>query len=457
MRIAPDAPNVLVIMADQYRHDFLSCAGASFMPTPNLDRLAARGIRFTQCATTSPVCAPARIGLASGLLPHRLGSRNNLSFLPRRIPTYYQQFRDYQYRVGCVGKLDLAKPEPYNGWNGDRPCLFGWGFTHPEECEGKMHAGSSSSPIGPYTRFLHERGLLEGFHEDYARRRNAGKGMWSCEDSVLPADAFEDAYIGQRACDWIGSVPEDFPWYYFVSFVGPHDPFDPPTVYADRFRSAQMPPPVPMARAGKSRFAQERMVEVSMEEALVAKRQYCASTAVIDDWVGRILDALETRGALDNTYIVFTSDHGEMCYDQGLCQKHVAYEASLRVPLLVAGPGIEPGVSDALVELHDIHPTLCDLAKVPNLPDVDAASFAPVLRGACDEHRPATVAVEDPFECIRDRAWKYIRNLGDHDELYNLEADPLEQRNVIDEHPEQAQGMRLALRRRLMEGGWLRG
>ncbi|MBT3272035.1 MAG: sulfatase-like hydrolase/transferase, partial [Spirochaetales bacterium] len=137
-----EKPNVLLIMSDQQRFDYLGYAGASFVNTPNLDRLAERGTAFSHCVTNAPVCAAARIGLATGLQPFRVGSLSNTSFLPRSSTTYYQRVRDNGYRVGCVGKLDLAKPDRYNGRYGDRPCIYGWGFTHPEECEGKMHAGS---------------------------------------------------------------------------------------------------------------------------------------------------------------------------------------------------------------------------------------------------------------------------------------------------------------------------
>ena len=143
-------PNILFIMDDQHRHDYLGAAGADFLRTPHLDRLAAAGVRFTQCTTNAPVCAPARIGLASGLQPSRLGCLDNSGRLPLGTTTYYQRLRDAGYRVGCVGKLDLRKSDGYNGRYGDRPYAYSWGFTHPEECEGKIHSGSSSTPIGPY-------------------------------------------------------------------------------------------------------------------------------------------------------------------------------------------------------------------------------------------------------------------------------------------------------------------
>jgi choline-sulfatase len=170
-----ERPNILFIIDDQHRHDYLGCAGADFIRTPNIDRIAERGIRFTQCTTNCPVCAPSRIGLASGLHPSRLGCVDNSGILPLSTPTYYQRLRDNSYRVACVGKLDLAKSDPYNGRYGDRPIAYSWGFTHPEECEGKMHAGSSPTPIGPYTHFLEERGLLTAFYEDYERRKRDRK------------------------------------------------------------------------------------------------------------------------------------------------------------------------------------------------------------------------------------------------------------------------------------------
>jgi len=168
-----------------------------------------RGVRVTGCCTNAPIYAPARIGLATGLQPARLGALGNDAYLPRTVPTYYQRLRDHGYRVGCVGKLDLAKPDPYNGRYGDRPCVYSWGFTHPEECEGKMHAGGHATPVGPYTFYLQERGLLQRFHEDYTARSAKGWVKDASHDSVLPAEDFEDAYIGRRSAEWIKRVPDD--------------------------------------------------------------------------------------------------------------------------------------------------------------------------------------------------------------------------------------------------------
>ena len=452
-------PNILFIMADQYRHDYLGSAGASFVRTPNLDRIAQGGTRFTQCTTNSPVCAPARIALAAGQQPHRLGSLDNLSFLPRSATTYYQRLRDRGYRVGCVGKLDLAKPDQYNGRCGDRPCVYGWGFTHPEECEGKMHAGVSPTPIGPYTHHLAERGLLQKFHEDYKARKVGGWAHDRSADSVLPTDAFEDAYIGRRAAEWIETIPDDFPWHYFVSFVGPHNPFDPPTEYADRYRNAEMPPPVTDDGEGKPEWIRKKMASYAEDEidVPVARRQYCAAIELIDDHIGMMLDALEKRGMMDNTIVIFSSDHGEMLGDHGLYTKSVAYEAALRVPLIVAGPGIGRGrTSDALVELIDVNPTICDLAGLPEQENIDARSLAPVLGGTCGTHRTETVSALRNMRCIRTMQYKLIQNVNDTDELYDLQSDPDELRNIAQQDPEIVKELAARLQERMIEGQWRR-
>jgi len=458
----PSQPNILYIMADQHRFDYLGSMGATFLRTPHLDRLAARGMQLTHCVTNSPICVPARISLATGLQPFRLGALDNNCYLPHTVPTHYQHFRDHSYRVGCVGKLDLAKPDHYNGRYGDRPAAYMWGFTHPEECEGKMHAGSSAIPLGPYMFYLQERGLLQRFHDDYRARKARGWVLGAAHDSVLPADAFEDAYIGRRASEWIRWVPDDFPWYYFVSFVGPHLPFDPPTEYAERYRHAEMPEPIQDSLADKPAWVQQKRVVKSnsaeeAEEVTRTRRQYCAAIEAIDDQVGQILAALDDRGLAQNTYVVYSSDHGEMLGDHGLYAKSVAYEPSLRVPLLVAGPGIKPGgVTDALIELADINPTLAQLAGLPPQNGLDARSFASLLRGECGRHRTEVISTFRNFQCVRTRDHKYIRNCGDIAELYDLQADPHELHSLASESPKLVSELSARLFARTVDGKWLR-
>ncbi|MCC5830408.1 MAG: sulfatase-like hydrolase/transferase [Phycisphaeraceae bacterium] len=431
--------NILLIMCDQLRHDWLGYRGASHVATPHIDALAGRSRIMTQATCNSPLCAPSRISLASGMRPHRLGALNNHAYLPLSRPTWYQQFRNHGYHVGCCGKLDLAKPDGDLGRRGDRPLTYAWGFTEPHECEGKMHAGRGNPPNGPYTHWLKQRGLLETFTSNAARRR--GGPTRALEPSALPVDAFHDVYIGKRSCDMLGKLQGDFPWYFFVSFVGPHDPFDPPVEFYQRFSDRPMPPAVPCEPEGRpSRYHREETA--TPDETTLARRLYTAYVACIDEQIGRILETLDERGERESTYIVFASDHGEMLGDHGRWTKNCHYEASVRVPLTVAGPGIEPGVSEALIELNDVNATLCELAGIPLLANVDARSFAPVLRNQTTEHRDFAMATHIGHGCVRTRQWKAIFGDDGCHELYDLANDPDERRNVLSDHPEAIQSLR---------------
>jgi len=451
-------PNILFIMADQLRADYLGCFGAGFVSTPNIDRIARMGVKFTNCFTNAPVCAPARIGLATGLQPSRIGALGNHSYLPLRAVTYYQRLRDNGYKVGCVGKLDLAKPSEYNGRHGDRPCVFSFGFTHPEECEGKMHAGRTGKPMGPYGYYLQELGLFEKFSQDYISRKQKGWTTSACGDSVLETEHFEDSYIGRRSAKWIREVSEEFPWHLFVSFVGPHDPYDPPAEYADKYREACVPDPIDDSKAGKPQWIKSRCKETGKEEVKRTRQQYCAAIELIDNQIGTILDALEARGMLESTYIIIGSDHGDMLGDHGLYQKSAAYEPAIRVPLIAAGPGLQKGkTSDALIELIDVNPTICELAGLPDQADIDARSFYQVLAEKDNNrHRDNIVTRMPNFQCIRTQKYKFISNFNYTNELYDLENDPTEVNNICNEEKDTAGLLSRILGQRYTEGEWLR-
>jgi choline-sulfatase len=189
----------------------------------------------------------------------------------------------------------------------------------------------------------------------------------------------------------------------------------------------------------------------------VTRRQYCAAIEAIDDGVGWMLDALKRRGMLENTVLVFSSDHGEMLGDHGMYTKSVPYEASIRVPLLIAAPGVENGqVSNAQVELIDINPTLCELADLPAQHDIDARSLMPILLGQVTETRTETVSAMRHFRSLRTHQVKYIQNYNCIDELYDLEADPDELNNIASENPDVVLNLRQRAATRFTDGKWLR-
>ena len=210
-----------------------------------------------------------------------------------------------------------------------------------------------------------------------------------------------------------------------------------------------MPAPIIDNMDGKPDWVKKRTVNISPEEVKVTRQQYCAATELIDNQIGNMLRALEERGMLENTYIIYSSDHGEMLGDHGLYTKSLAYEASLRVPLIVAGPGIEGNrVSHELVELIDINPTICDLVGVPVLENIDGQSIGPVVRGETETHRSETVSRLGSFTCIRTQTHKLIENRDGFIELYDLQNDPDELDNIADDNPQLVEELTSVMNRR---------
>jgi len=444
-RAQGDSPNLLFIMCDQLRHDWLGYRGATHVRTPNMDRIAGRGMTFTQAICSSPVCAASRIGLASGMRPHKLGALDNNAYLPLSRKTYYARLRDHGYHTGLVGKADLAKPYAYNTRAGNRPLAYAWGFTHPLECEGKMHAGRGDPPIGPYTDWLKRTNpdMHRAFTEDYRKRAAEGWNR-NLRESVVPHGFCEDDFIGEQSCRQLRQFIEgEVPWHLFVSFAGPHDPFDPAPEFAQRFQRDSMPPAFPSRKEGYSSLIKPAPdVYRDPTHVAEARRLYTAYVAQIDFQIGRLLDLLESSGQEKDTYVVFSADHGEMLGDHGRFTKAVPYESSVRVPLIVAGPQIQNGNSEALTELIDLNPTLCELAGVPPVEGMDARSFAPILEGRTTQHRDAAFSSYRGFQCLRthDRKAVFFNN-GDT-ELYDLMKDPGEQTNLAPDRTEELQSLR---------------
>lgn len=452
-------PNILLLMADQFRYDWLSCAGFP-VKTPNIDRIAEHGIRFTNAACQSPLCTPSRAALATGKYPHNCGVVVHDAVLPKDETTYYQLIRKAGYRVGAVGKTDLHKDYHYYGKNGDLPIMYHYGFTDLCETEGKMNAAwattkegrgipmkYSKAPegllrlAGPYQHMLAEKGELDTLTVDYIDRLR-GKPTYYAAPSVLPEEDFHDRFIGEKACEMLERFPADQPWHLFVSFVGPHDPWDPPKSYYEQYKDADFPPMIKDDLTDKPEWIKKRAGKhtegMTDQDLLEMQRHYAGSITLIDDWIGKILDTLEARGELEDTVIVFTADHGEMMGDHGLIQKSVMYEGALRIPMIISAPWMTEGkTSDVLAELIDLAPTFLDLAEADyNKRDMDACSLLPLLKGETDSHKAIQKSELINTQMLFDGRYKWIRSFNDRDELYDLQEDPQELHNRIDDLPE---------------------
>ena len=427
-----DPPNILFLFPDQLRWDWIGVEGAVPVRTPNIDALAERGTRFTHVYCNSPLCAPSRASLATGLRPHRTGVRDNKQDTDPDALTCFELLRNAGYRVGTTGKCDLHKCSDDFSTSGWRPRLGRYGFTEAVDQGGK-HNGrllGFPTPHDPHTAHLHATGLAPAYLEDAQKRMALRRDHQAQADwpSPLPRRSYTDDFTGAASLELLDRFPLHASWCLWVNFPGPHEPFDPPRDLQARYDSVDFDPPV------NNHETQNNHAQV--------RRNYAAMISGIDDWVGWLIDAVERRGELDRTVVVFASDHGEMLGDHDCWYKKLPWEGSTRVPLIVAGPGIDAGQTrDDLVELVDLAATLPELAGITAPEHWDSRSLVPLLRGetGAELHRDvATSIMLGEWRMITDGHWKLIDWLQQERELelYDLHADPSELINRASQQPE---------------------
>lgn len=425
-------PNILFFFPDQWHPDWLGCNPELDLKTPNIDWLMENGVRFTNAYTPSPLCAPARACLAAGQDYKNCGVFNNQQDYDLSIPTYYQVLRGGGYRVAGVGKFDLHKDLSQKDWYLDGSRLLDeWGFTEGIDNEGKFDAIGSykdnNGPVGPYMNYLVQEKLIETHLEEYAK----GKGHWTTE---LPEEAYCDNWLSNNGINFLRNFPEDAPWHLVINFTGPHNPMD----VTKRMRADWKDKSLPMPEGDDS--------EVTLER----RRNYAAMIENIDRKMGIFIDEVRKRGELDNTLIVFSSDHGEMLGDHGRWGKATWYEGSTCVPLVISGPGIAKGIeTDALVVLQDITATFLDYANLPKLPEMEGQSLRGILENDVYHHRDFVISgLQNPrgprWDMVYDGRYKYIKK-EDEEILYDLKEDPDEDKNIIDSNLDIAAKLRVLI------------
>jgi choline-sulfatase len=433
------APNVVFLMSDQHRGDAMSCAGHPVARTPALDAIAAQGCRFTRAYTTSPVCMPARASLAIGRYNHNHGMVNNTQCAVgtrERRRALGLALQRAGYRTAFVGKHHLLPQR--GGFDMRRAAGFvrrEFGFDHLVQVLGKF--GSMRSDCD-WTTHLGDMGLLDVHRADYAERKR--QPVYFAKPSPLPRDEQCDSFTGCKAIEWIGSG-QGQPFFLWVSFPGPHDPWDAPGEYGRMYDPRDMPLPLgwadtlegkPPQQRGRSAF--EGLLHLDETQVKAMAAQYYGLVSNIDDWCGRIVSALDAAGMLANTVVVYTSDHGEMLGDHRLVNKSIFYEGAARIPLLLADYREAPtgATCPALAETIDVYRTVLTLAGAA-VPEGtfgdDLVALAPREGGDDD----AAFSEIDTACMVRTGRWKYAHDpaAGGAQELYDLEDDPQELGNRV--------------------------
>ena len=413
-------PNIVLIMADQLAPHFTGTYGHPLVKTPHMDALAARGTRFDAAYCNAPLCAPSRFSFMSGQLVTRIAAYDNASEFPATIPTFAHYLRKVGYRTCLSGKMHFVGPDQLHGFEERLTTDI-----YPAD-----HAWT------PDWELPDER--IDSFYHNMDAVKNAGKAATTFQ---IEYDE-ETAFLARRRV-FEYAMQDVAPFCMVASFIHPHDPYVARPEWWDLYDhdAIDMPDPAPAEDPHSKRLMkgiEADKVAVTDEQVRNARHAYYANTSYFDSKVGAIVQALAESDQLDNTLVIVTADHGDMLGERGLWYKMTFFEHSARVPLIMAGPGVEQGQVDAPCSLVDMLPTLLDAAGFDGGlgKPVDGKSLMPAARGEAPAQTEAIgeycaeMAPASPVFMIRRGKWKYIHCDADPAQLYDLEADPLERTNL---------------------------
>jgi arylsulfatase len=434
---APPRPNILLLFPDQFRFDWVQWTTGLEVRTPNLAALAARGTMFTRAIVPSPLCAPSRACFAAGKEYQYCRVAGNDHDYPLEQLTHYTMMRQAGYHVAVCGKVDLHKKTMDWGLDGKR-CLPAWGFSDGIDNAGKFDAVNSGAeiPKDPYMAYLHNRRLAASHVADFDRRRK--EGYAGTFPTPLPDEAYCDNWIGQNGLRLLSEAPKDRPWYLSVNFTGPHNPEDITTAMETGVRKRSFPQP-----NGSKAYTPEVHVAI--------RQNYTAMVENLDRWVGIFLDELRRRSELDRTVVVFSSDHGEMLGDHDRWGKSVPWQPSVSVPLIMAGPKIQRDRRVTLpVTTLDLPATFLEYSGLSTNPDMQSHSLRALVEGKASRHREVVTSALGSWRMAFDGRYKLIQGFDPQARLsgegkpldppgsekpapllFDLEADPLENHNIL--------------------------
>ena len=488
-------PNVLWIMADQLRFDYLSCYGHPHLHTPHIDALAARGVRFTNAYVQSPVCGPSRMSAYTGRYVRSHGSTWN--GMPLRVgePTLGDHLRAAGARAVLVGKTHMAADLEGMAWLGIDPksqigvARSECGFD-PFERDDGLHPDSARQNWSAYDDYL----VAHGFASDNPWHDFANSGLdadgqrlsaWLLKNSRLaanvPEEHSETAYMTDRAMDFMRQAQADGrPWMCHLSYIKPHWPYIVPAPYHDMYDASHIVPPVrhgaefdtdhPLLRAYLDARVCKSFSRDEVRETVIPA--YMGLIKQLDDNLGRLFAWMQAQGLAENTIIAFTSDHGDYMGDHWMGDKDFYHEMAVKVPLIIADPRPEADTtrgqaSDALVEMIDLAPTFMAALGAGAKPHIiEGRDLTPILHGQDGFSRRYVISEHDyhwsemaralgqPQEdahtkMIFDGRWKYIRCEGFRPVMFDLATDPDELTDIgasdLPEHQQVRARMEAAL------------
>ena len=457
--------NILFIMCDQLRRDYLSCYGHPTLPTPHIDALAAKGTRFNHAYVQGPVCGPSRMSTYTGRYVSSHGATWNFVPLSLQIPTMGDYMRCAGLSTAVIGKThvlpDLAGLHrlglaPTEGL-GLR--LAEGGFDTYARHDGIIPDSKAMQSQPVYNQYLLQQGYKAAnpWHEfansalDETGQMRSG---WSMRNAHLPARVHElhseTAWCTDQALQFIQTQGEE-PWCLHLSYIKPHWPYMAPAPYHQRFNAQDVKAPVrtdqeradkhPVYRAFRNHAECQSFAQQNVREHVIPT--YMGLVQQIDDHIGRLMAGLKAQGRLQDTMIVFTSDHGDLLGDHWLGEKEMFYEASAGVPLIVVNPSLSNQISvcDALVEAIDLIPTFMDALDQPAQHQwLEGQSLLPYLQKTETSRQavfseldygfyPAARELHVPINearatMVRTRRWKLVDYQGFESQLFDLQEDP---------------------------------
>lgn len=399
----PKRPNILFLLADDQRADALGCSGNSYIRTPNIDQLAANGVRFTNSYVMGgphgAICAPSRAMLLSGKsLFHVYDKLKGVETMPH-------YFSGYGYETFGTGKWHNEK-EAFEATfqKGKNVFLGGMSDHYKVPCRDTEPDGKLGAPV------------IKGFSTD-----------------VFAGTAID--YLNEYA-----EGKKDNPFFCYVAFTAPHDPRSPRPDYVGTYPDGSIPLPGNFKSLHPFAFddllvRDENLAPWPRTPEIVQQSlsDYYALITHLDQKIGEIIATLKKQGLYENTIIIYAADNGLAIGSHGLLGKQSLYEHSMKVPLIISGPGIpKDKVTDALVYLYDLFPTLCSACELPLPGNIDGKDLSPVLKGSQKNVRNSLyTAYRNTARAVRTGEWKLIRYPHqDFTQLFNLKADPLEINNL---------------------------